>query len=234
MADMIHMKCPACAAPLEAPEGREQFYCRFCGTSVVVPGEEPADDRDVEDRGPVVIPEKLIVHDYGHELSLTWRWFKPAGLMLLPFCIVWNAFLIGWYWIAFSANGPDGPFRFIMILFPIAHVAVGVGLLYACAVLLCNSTKVRVKDHLLTVTHGPIPAGKKQEVAVHEIDQLYVKQGVNKKFRSSNDSVWSHTLYARTKSGREITLLANNDDAMIARAVEHLVEKHLGIQDKPV
>jgi hypothetical protein len=235
MADMIHLQCPACAAPLEAPEGREQFYCRFCGTSVVVPREDHDDDRDREvakPRGPVVIPEKLVVHDYGSELTISWRWFTPAGLLLLPFCIAWNAFLVGWYSLALSSDGPPGGFAIIMLLFPMVHVAVGLGLLYACAVLLCNSTKVRVRDHQLTVAHGPIPAGKTQVVEVHEIDQLYVKQEL-KKARSSNNPL-SHTLYCRTKAGREITLLGNNDDANIARAVEHLVEKHLGIEDKPV
>jgi hypothetical protein len=102
-------------------------------------------------------------------------------------------------------------------------------------VLLCNSTKVSVREGRLTLKHGPIPAGKLQELSVDEIDQLYVKQGVNtKKFRTANEGVMNYTLRARTKAGREITLLANNTDADIAHAVEHLVEKHLGIKDRPV
>lgn len=236
MADMIQLQCPACAAPLDTPEGREQFYCRFCGTSVVMPAAETVtkDRGDDTPRGPVVIPEKLVVHDYGNELTISWRWFTPAGLVLLPFCIAWNAFLIGWYTIALSSDGPPGGFAIIMLLFPIAHVAVGLGLLYACAVLLCNSTKVRVRQGMLTLKHGPIPAGRVQELPVDEIDQLYVKRGTNRKLSSGNQNPLSYTLYARTKSKREIALLPNNTEADIARAIEHLVEKHLGIEDKRV
>ena len=36
-----------------------------------------------------------MVSQGGHELTISWRWFQPAGLMLVPFCIAWNAFLLG-------------------------------------------------------------------------------------------------------------------------------------------
>lgn len=237
MADVIKLDCPSCAAPLEVPDEREQFYCQFCGTAVVVPRPEAGDDGDrgTHKRGPIAIPQKLVVHDYGNELTISWRWFSPAGLALIPFCIAWNVFLVGWYSIGFSMLGQMGIFSLIMLIFPIGHVAVGVGLLYACAVNLCNSTQVTVRSGKLTLSHGPIYAGKTQELSVDEIDQLYVKSELNtgKTPRiGKNGGLLNQTLCARTKHGREVKLLPHNTDADIARAVEHLVEKHLGIEDR--
>lgn len=234
MSDVIKLNCPACAAPLEVPDRRVQFYCQFCGTAVIVPRPAQVDaPNEVFDQGPVVIPEKLVVHDYGNELTISWRWFSPAGLMLIPFCIAWNGFLVGWYSMGFSMMGQMGAMSIIMLLFPIVHVAVGLGLLYGCAVNLCNSTTVRVRSGKLTLSHGPIYAGKTQELSVDEIDQLYVKEELNiNKTPNPGQGLMNHTLCARTKSGREIKLLSRNNDADIARALEYLVEQHLGIKNE--
>jgi hypothetical protein len=152
-------------------------------------------------------------------------------LFLIPFCIAWNAFLVGWYSMAVS-NGPGGGMQIIMLLFPIAHVAVGLGLLYFCLLVLFNRTVVRVSYGELELTHGPLPVPGNHRVPVDEIAQLYIRH----EHKQGNQGSTSHTypLIARLKSGQDLKLLPTNSELNVARALEQLVEEHLGIRDEPV
>ena len=229
MAELTALKCPCCDAPLTAPEGRGQFYCQFCGTPVSVLREKESEER-ASDK-PVSIPEKLQVQEFGNELRISWKWFSWAVLFLVPFCLAWNSFLVGWYSMALADDGPPGGMKIIMILFPIAHVAVGVGLLYFCLVLLVNRTTVRIAHGQLTLRHGPIPALGNRTIAADDIAQIHVRHDRVK----GRDGDMQHTypLAVVMKSGQEIKLLPRNTEADVARAVEQLVEDHLGIEDQP-
>ncbi|QDU39478.1 hypothetical protein Mal4_38230 [Maioricimonas rarisocia] len=235
MAQLTPLKCPCCDAPLTPPEGRGQFYCQFCGTPVSRPQAPPrseADDSYVDEPQPAVaIPEKIEVEELGSDLRIAWRWFNWSVLFLIPFCIAWNAFLIGWYSIAFSDNGPPGAFRFIMMVFPLAHVAVGLGLLYACLLMLFNQTIIRISYGNMSIHHGPIPAPGNRTIPVDDIDQLYIK---HKRSQGKNGTSHQYPLLARLKSGQEVNLLPRHSELDVSRAVEHLVESHLGIENRRV
>ena len=233
MASPITLKCPGCNAPLAAPDGRSEFFCQYCGGLVRVPqpaqpetyGSGATSERKTK---PVPgIPEALTVDRRGGELRISWRWFKAAGLFLVPFCIAWNGFLVGWYSLAFSIDGPPGAMRIIMLVFPVGHLAIGLGLLYACLVLLLNRTRIQVSFGTLSVRNGPIPAGGNRNIDVREIDQIYVKRDIG----SSNGKT-SFPLMVRLNTGHEIKLLRKNAQLDIARAVEHLIESHLGLRDR--
>lgn len=225
------LKCPCCDAPLTPPEGRGQFYCQFCGTPVTFPGSNDLSG-PVGPKPAVAIPEKLRVEDLGGELRITWRWFSWAVFLLVPFCIAWNGFLIGWYGIAFSDVGPPGPMKFIMLIFPIAHVAVGLGLLYACLLMFFNSTLVRVSFGELEIRSGPLPVPGNRRIPLDEIAQLYVRH--DQKKGSEGNTSHTYPLLARLKDGQEVPLLPRNSELAVARALEQLVEEHLGIRDEPV
>jgi hypothetical protein len=227
----LPLKCPCCDAPLTPPEGRGNFYCQFCGTPVVIPGP----DQSAAPSGPkpaVAIPDTLHVEELGGELRITHKWFTWGVLFLIPFCIAWNAFLVGWYSMAMGDRGPGGGMQIIMLLFPIAHVAVGLGLLYFCLLLLFNRTVVRVSYGELQLTHGPLPVPGNQRVPVDEIAQLYVAH--ERTEGSNRDASHKYPLIARLKSGRDLKLLPRNTDLPVARALEQLVEEHLGIRDESV
>jgi hypothetical protein len=235
MPEPTALKCPCCDAPLTAPEGRGHFFCQFCGTPVTIPGRTGSDESGDDDSGPkpaIAIPEKLQVEDFGGELRITWKWFSWIILFLGPFCIAWNAFLIGWYSMAVSDHGPPGAMKFIMLIFPVAHVAVGLGLAYFCLALLINRTTVRVAFGEMSIRHGPLPAPGNRTIPADDIDQLYVKHQMS----SGKNGSTSHTypLLARLKSGQEIKLLPRNSDVDVSRAVEQLVETHLSIRDEAV
>ena len=229
----VAFKCSNCSAPLTAPTGRGQFYCQFCGASLTIP--KPSGSVESESTGPkplVTIPENLRVEELGRNLRISWRWFRWPIVMLVPFCIAWNSFLVGWYSLAFSGDGPPGAFKIIFLIFPIGHVAVGIGLLYACLVGLLNRTRIDIARNEIRVHHGPIPAGRNRVIPVGEVSQLYVKHEHN--VSSKNAPLGSYSLVAKLASGREVKLLPRNSELDVARAVEQLVESHLDIEDQPV
>ena len=177
----------------------------------------------------VPIPEKLRIEEFGDELTISWRWFSAAVLFLIPFAIAWNAFLIGWYTMAGSM--PDqmpGAMRLIFLVFPLAHVAVGLGLIYGVVTMLVNRTTVRVRNGLLEVRHGPIYYPGSRSIPVDDVDQLYCTQQVDS--GGKRGPTIKHPLHVQLKSGRTVPLLPGNTDADVARAVEQLVEKHLRIE----
>jgi hypothetical protein len=180
----------------------------------------------------VTIPEDLQVEEFGRDLRISWRWFRWPIVMLVPFCIAWNSFLFGWYSMAFSDFGPSGTFALVFMIFPIGHVAVGLGLIYACLVGILNRTKIEIARNEISVHHGPIPAGRNRTIPVSEIDQLYVKH--ERKSGGNSSPHGSYPLVAKLVSGREVKLLPRNCELDVARAVEQLVESHLRINDQPV
>lgn len=237
MSQPIALMCPNCDAPLNTPPGRDQFFCQYCGTSVAVPATDSSEDTgDASTRAPkpaVAIPNKLRIEDLGSELIISWRWFTWAVLFLIPFCIAWNSFLIGWYSML-GGIGDDGPplgFRLIFYVFPIGHVAVGVGLFYFCLVSLFNRTTVRVGRGELCVAHGPFYWPGRLRIPVDNIKQLYCTH--KKRTDSDGDTTHQYTLTAQLGSGRAVKLVPNSELEVI-QAVEQLVEKYLGIVDGPV
>jgi hypothetical protein len=238
---MVALKCPSCNAPLQAPDDVPRFTCQFCGMSVVpaearraadaVAGDSPVTESAAKPAVP--IPEKLQIDEFGDELTLSWRWFSPAVFFLLPFAIAWNAFLVGWY--AMAGSMPDvmpAPMRIIFLVFPIAHVAVGLGLIYAVVTMLLNRTTLRIRHGQLQVTHGPIyyPGGR--TLAVDDIDQLYCGTAAGQS--ADGKAGIKFALHARLKSGRTVVLFPALGDVGLARAVEQLVERRLGIADQSV
>jgi hypothetical protein len=238
MPRMIALKCPNCNGPLEVPDDRERFYCQFCGSPVVRPeaagGEEAGRDfpspRDPGVR--VAIPDKLQIQDFGDELTISYRWFHWSVLFLIPFCIAWNAFLVGWYALAGQMQGMPGAMRIVFLVFPIGHVAVGLGLIYAVLTMLFNRTTIRVRHGELGIRHGPIFFPGNRTVSIDDLDQLYCRHETRR--TSKGGSQTTHSLHARLKNGTAVKLLSHTADEDVLRAVEHLIEQHLGIEDKPV
>lgn len=234
---MIALKCPSCHGPLQVPADRERIFCQFCGASVVLaealgrgaPRQTEPGPRSSEVR--VAIPEHLHIQDLGGELTIGYRWFHWGVLFLIPFCIAWNAFLVGWYAMAGQMEGMPAPLRIVFLVFPIGHVAVGLGLIYAVLTMLFNRTTIRVRHGALDIRHGPIFFPGSRSISVDELDQLYCRSEPCRTSKGGSQSTW---LYARLKNGAAIKLLRCMEGGDVLRAVEQLVEQHLGIRDEQV
>lgn len=178
-------------------------------------------------RPELPVPEGVRVDRQGDRVAVSWRWFRPAEhLTLLVFCIAWDAFLVFWYMTA-TSMGSD----WIAIVFPIAHVAVGLGLTYTVLTGFCNRTTIHAGPSRLEVTHGPLPWLGNRRLARSDVRQVYAtKDLVQGKHRTRE----VFHLCALMDGGSEVRLLKDVGSHARAQYFEHVIERALGIRDRPV
>jgi hypothetical protein len=165
----------------------------------------------------------------GGRRVLTRRWFEPPALFLLFFCIAWDSFLVFWYASAFGSvatgDGLPAGSGLLMSVFPIAHLAVGVGLTYCTAALFLNRTTIELDGRTARVRHGPLfwrGAGD------HPLDRLrgvYVKQDEN--VHRNRPALWSVFLDAEHHAA--VLLVARLGSERQARCIAAHVAEHAGV-----
>ncbi len=172
--------------------------------------------------------KKLDVIEDEYGLSIQFSWFTPMAYFLIFFCIGWDSFLLFWYT---SAGGGDAPW--IVYVFPLIHVAVGIGLTYYTLCLIFNKTHIDVDDKHLWVHHSPIPWWKGNvDLPVNDIDQIYVKE---EKKQGEDGASYTYILLAKLKDGSTEKLLdIGMTDSEKVLQLEELIENYLGIEDYPV
>ncbi|HOA74013.1 MAG TPA: hypothetical protein PL151_07815 [Phycisphaerae bacterium] len=227
------LNCPNCGADIDTEEVNipaALARCTACRTvfSLADPSQATRGTRlPASPRAEVPLPPAIRVDQWGHELVMSRRWFTPAVLFLVFFCIAWDSFLVFWYSIALS--GEDTPW--IMIVFPVAHVAVGIGLTYLCLASLFNKTRIRVAGGELSVRHGPIPWRGRVRLATADIEQIFCTEKV---VSGENRQSSTYRVNAMLTDGRKIELLSGLPEADQALYIEQMLEDHLGITDRPV
>lgn len=250
---LIHqLRCPYCHAPVR-PED-EKAACHACmswhhracweegGRCAACQSLRPVGTKDPDpapvpetrsprasrrERARVPMPAGITVDDSGSDLRLEYRWFKFVALFLVFFCAVWDGFLVFWYGTALSQK--DTPW--IMVLFPIGHLAVGVGLTYFTLCLFVNKTTVSITGYELRVRHGPLPWPGERTIPTSDLEQLYCEEVVS---RNKNGTSISYKVHALDRHGGQVTLLSGLDDRTQARFIEQTVEDWLEIKDRPV
>lgn len=209
--DTALAKCTACNAVFGIMD-------QVQGTTVALPASGP--------RPIVSQPDRFTVEDSGGSLRISFRWFSPLAFFLLFFCIFWNAFLVVWYVIAFSTNGP-----LMMKLFPLIHVAVGLFLTYYVLTSFLNRTTITVGEGACRVKHGPLPWPGNCELFSDDVEQIHVEE----KTRVNNRRLtYYYDVFARMRDGAKVKLVASLTDADQARFVEQEIERFLRIRDEPV
>ncbi|OGG55453.1 MAG: hypothetical protein A3F84_14975 [Candidatus Handelsmanbacteria bacterium RIFCSPLOWO2_12_FULL_64_10] len=160
----------------------------------------------------------------GAGLVITWRWFSLKYIFLTVFVLFWDGFLIFWYSMALRSDD------WLPILFPIIHVAVGVGLTYSVLAGYLNKTRIQVTPRSLEIEHGPLPwPGKRLEASY--VKQLYCKERIQ---HSRNSTSYSYELRAVTHDGGDRKLLKGLEEAEQALYLEQEIEKFLRIEDRPI
>jgi hypothetical protein len=170
---------------------------------------------------PAMSPYRGGVAEAG-ELLLTRKWFDAQAIMLLIFGVVWSSFLLFWYRMAFSTGAP-----WIFFVFPLAHVAAGVVIVYRALTGLFNKTTIRVSNGKLSVRHGPIPAFGNRDIDVSDLRQLYTVT----KARSKGGTTYE--VHALAAVGPTVKLVSGLRDMQQAVYIERTLEDHLRIEDDP-
>lgn len=229
------LDCPECNAPLEPPPGRTQFFCSFCGSTIVIPTEyqtraetrpsEPPEDDDVLHPAPDL--SKFDIDKRGDELTISFAWRSWSLLFLIPFAVFWNGVVIGMGVGVFSMDH----WMFKVGYFFVPHVWIGAFLIYLIAAMFLNRTTIHVNRDWLRIVHGPLPWRTPKPVDVHELAQLYVKHSVS---HSENGSSTTYQLTALMNDGSSTKLFKGHQDENTPIALERMIEVHLGIKDQAV
>lgn len=242
MLDIITLECPSCGGRTEFSADTEILVCEYCGnkhtfrlpnpTTGYTPAAAlgpsppakstvPLPDRRTDSLKPR--PKEVTLQKQSDRLELSWRWFSWKYFPLAFFCVAWDGFLCFWYSIAFSTGAP-----WIMIVFPVAHLAVGVCLTYYTLAGFLNHSQLVVDRETFSVSHGPLPWWGNLRVPVSKIEQLYCKEKPGKE-----DST-TYQMSVVLKDGRKKDLLSNLDSPEIGFYIEHQIENWLRIPDRPV
>jgi hypothetical protein len=183
-------------------------------------------------RPKAALPPRFKVEEDGQTTRIEWRWFNPlVHLFLAFFCVAWDGFLVVWYGIAFFAAKDSSPASVIMMVFPIAHVAVGVGLTYFTLAGFVNRTRVSVSRNQLTIRHGPLPWKGNLELPGKQFTQLYGEEIIS---RGKNGPTITYNLLALDREGQKVKLLSGLTDKDQVLYLEQTMERRLGIEDAAV
>lgn len=160
-------------------------------------------------------------------LVLVRSWYTHQLLFMAFFCVLWDGFLIHWYALALGRGG--GP-NLLTVIFPLLHVAVGVGLTYLTIASFFNKTWFTVADGALSIRHGPVPWLGGRRLPVDAVRQLYCERSSR---NATEDKDPSCTLSAVLRDGRKLELVKRLPPAH-ALYLEHRIEERLGIDPAPV
>jgi hypothetical protein len=177
------------------------------------------------DRPRAPQPESVSVALEAGSLKIVFRWLSWKFIGLLVFCIAWDSFLLFWY----SNVGENSPW--IMIVFPMAHVAVGLGLTYYMFAGFLNSTIIMMNHQFLIITQTPLPWFGNRRVESAKLAQLYTEQVM---IQSRNSSSSSYQLSGILRNNRKVKLLSGLPSQDVTLFVEQSIEEYLRIADEPV
>ena len=140
-------------------------------------------------------------------VTIVRRWFAPQFIFFAFFCVAWDGFLVFWY--SNLTSGPDS-FSIIAAIFPIAHVAAGVGLTYYTIAGFLNRTTIHLDERSLSVRHAPLPWKGNHTLDREDIKQLYCSE----RFSSgrpgdgwNQHGSWNYQLNALLQNDTKVTLL---------------------------
>lgn len=233
-------QCSACGAPIGLDDidfDNDVARCKHCrtaarlkpktlgGGAASVIGDTGGTEAGEGKPGELTLPKKFQLAWPAGGMEVSWRWFKLQYIFLAVFCVFWDGFLLFWY----GATGAGGA-PIVFWLFPLAHVAVGVGLSYWTLAGLVNRTTLRVAQGQLAIEHGPIP-WRGAKLPTSSLDQLFCKRHV---WRGKQGVHYTYELFAVLGNGEQKKLLSGFDDVEQLLWLEHHIERVLGIQDRPV
>ena len=228
MTDFITLSCPSCGANVSVDEKTNRFRCEYCGTEHLV--RNPAEVHLVAPTSPirpkVPTPPMVSIKREGQSAQIVKRWFSLKYIPLAFFCVAWDAFLFFWYSMALGMHAP-----WIFVVFPVAHLAVGVGMTYSTLAGFLNRTTLEVTRDEITVWFEPLPWMGEKTIKTGDVKQLFCKEKIS---RGKNSDTYSYELFVVTKSDRQVSLLSNLESPDIALFFEQQIETWLRIEDQPV
>lgn len=167
-------------------------------------------------------PPSMRVERSASHLILSRSWFTPMAFGLLLFCVMWDSFLVLWY--ATTLSSQIASFQWIAIVFPLGHVAVGVGLTWTVVAMFLNTTTIQADYEALSVRHGPVKWPGNKSMRAEEITQIICDEV------KGDENRW-YRLFVRTVDGRKVKLLSRISDEDEAQFIRQEIERFLGLSE---
>jgi hypothetical protein len=223
----MQLSCPSCRSPIPAadvhlPSGRAK--CRACDAVFRLAGGDAA-AAAAPPRTPLPRPAALVELPGAAGVRYEHRWWSARYLFLVLFCVLWDGFLIVWYAIALGTG------ERAMILFPLIHVAAGIGITYYTICGFVNRSTVTLHADRLDVEHGPLPWPGNRSLPTGRIRQLYTEMQTH---QGKHGTTHTFRLSAVMDDGSSVRLLSGIQDAAVPRYLEQELESRMGIVDVPV
>jgi len=232
--DLNALRCRRCGASIDVRDVLEELAiakCRYCSAVMDLSARGGGDPSEPAPRparrAAVPIPERFKVTETPGALAIEWRWFSAMAIFLLFFCVFWDSFLVVWYLGAFS----QGDTPVVVFVFPLIHVAVGVGLTWFALASLINRTRIEVERGVLRIRHFPLPWPGNRDVQASELAQLFCDESVH---RGKNSTTYTYNLHAMLRGGRRLKLIGRLEKPELALFLEQKLESFLDILDSPV
>ncbi len=166
------------------------------------------------------IPEGLDLLDIPDGVTIRRRWFSWLVIPLALFAVVWDSFLVFWYFAAFHmANSP-----LIMKIFPLGHVAVGVGITYSVFTTLLNKTDVVITPGTVRVATGPLPWVGNKELSRGDLSEVLVRT------RSTGRGGITYKVMYADQGRKERPLLGGIQQADQAEFYAATIRQRLGLR----
>lgn len=217
---MSSIKCKNCGTDIDTPEtGPDQplVTCPNCDAVFDPSGK----NNRLTLPSPALrsLPSKMSIQVLDDELGITRRWGGLGHLVL--FGIVSFMLTVGLFF---------SQVLLVETLFnPLTWFMFGLG--YYSLRRLVNSTVVKVSPEQVTVKEGPLPFWKNIDLDARDIEQVYVKQYVQ---RSKKGSTTTYQVHLVSTNGKHKELLAGLDKPEQALYLEQEIERYLGIKDRRV
>ena len=226
---LVPLTCPQCSAAVMVLAEQTQFVCQFCGAMIATetaaaPPSRPSPAEPL--RQPVNL-SRFTIEQTPTRLSVQWDWDRTMGIAWIVFDVLYGIGLVFLLKSLDRANAGGAPLAMIALMSGL----LGPLLLYATVAHLLNRTEVVVERGVLQVKSGPIPWRLPQHLPVDRIRQLYVAQT---RSPTRGDERRTYELHALCVDGPPLRLLRDEMTSDVPRAIERLLETHLGIEDRPV
>ena len=170
------------------------------------------------------LPDKLELRNQGAGIEIVRTWFGWQVIVTTAFAVFWNGFLFFWYSMAFATGNA------MMTLFPLIHVAVGVGVTYGALAGWVNRTRITVDQGRISVRHGPLPWLGNKDLDGSNLNSSTEREDLP---RPRSTSV-KYEVHALTTSGKNEKLLSGLETSEQALYIEQEIERYFRIEDAPV
>lgn len=147
------------------------------------------------------------------------RWYRPELVFWTFFVIFWDGSLVLFYALILASGAPD----IMLVLLPLLHVAVGIGVTWYVLALWLNRTTIEVAEGRVSCRCGPIPApGQTTEsIALDQVDRFELEP-------LGDRSTPTCRVLARTRDGKSVRVVPPLPNQHVAAYVQRCLQAQLG------